>query len=495
MYWIVRTHPDVVAGRRKGYLGSIANRKGVRLVAGTDNPYTWLKRASRVYVATSQLGYEALLTGCEVVVFGAPFYAGWGLTDDRSNHHALERRASSRVDACTVDALFYAAHLVLCHYRSPIDGSPWTLGDCLNHISLQHEMCIGPEKRLFAFGITSWKRKYIEQYLRSPGVSLRFGSAAEAEKAVTQGEVDALVTWSFREPSPSRSKVPVWRLEDGFLRSVGLGSDFTAPGSLVIDKSGLYFDASSSNDLEFFLNHYDCTPEELLRASRLRKRIVETGVSKYGSDIHGKAPRCPADKKVVLVVGQVESDESIRRGCTVVTTNAALLQAARKARPNDWIVYRAHPDVSSRNRKGAVDAETLAACADAIDTGSSVHAMLESADEVHVMTSLTGFEALLRGCAVTTWGSPFYAGWGLTEDHQSVPRRIRRRTLDELLFLSFVKYPRYLDIESGEFVPVEAAIDTMERLQSSAGSASTMSWPVRQVSKLANIVRGISYAP
>ena len=29
------------------------------------------------------MGFEALILGCECVVFGMPFYAGWGLTDDR----------------------------------------------------------------------------------------------------------------------------------------------------------------------------------------------------------------------------------------------------------------------------------------------------------------------------------------------------------------------------------------------------------------------------
>ena len=232
-----------------------------------------------------------------------------------------------------------------------------------------------------------------------------------------------------------------------------------------------------------------------MRATRLKTRIVEGGVSKYGSTAEGKAPACPADKCVVLVVGQVESDESIRRGCSGVATNAALLRAARKSRPNGWIIYRPHPDVTSRNRKGAVDAETLAACADVIDTGSSIHKTLESVDEVHVMTSLTGFEAMLRGCKVITWGAPFYAGWGLTEDQQSIPRRRRRRTLEELLFLAFIKYPRYLDIRSGEFVTVEALIGSMQVRQERAKLSGSLSWAQRQKAKFVNILRGVTYAP
>ncbi len=492
---VVRTHPDVVSGRREGYLGDAADRPRVRLVAGTDNAFSWLKHAQKIYTVTSQLGYEALLVEREVVVFGAPFYAGWGLTDDRSSHVALQRRRDTRARSCTIDELFHASHISLCRYRSPVDGTEWTLGDCLDHVALQQDMFMRNAKRLFAVGITPWKRRYIEQYLRSPGGSLRFGSQRAAETALAKGEVDALVTWSFRKAPAVSADVELWRLEDGFVRSVGLGSDYTPPGSLVVDTSGLYFDAGAPSDLEKLLNDYECTPSEVLRASRLKRRIVEAGVSKYGGGSVGKTPSRPADKKVVLVVGQVESDESIRRGCFEVATNAALLQATRKHGPNDWIVYRPHPDVVSGNRKGAVDAGTLAACADAIDTSSSIHATLESVDDVHVMTSLTGFEALLRGRRVTTWGAPFYAGWGLTEDKQSVPRRRRRRTLEELLYLAFIKYPRYVDIATGEFVSVEALIDTIEKRQAGQLLQQPKTWSQRQVSKLGNIVRGISYAP
>jgi len=52
------------------------------------------------------------------------------------------------------------------------------------------------------------------------------------------------------------------------------------------------------------------------------------------------------------------------------------------------------------------------------------------------MTSLSGFEALLRDKKVVTYGSPFYAGWGLTEDHAVTERRCRRRTLEELIYLA-----------------------------------------------------------
>ena len=117
------------------------------------------------------------------------------------------------------------------------------------------------------------------------------------------------------------------------------------------------------------------------------------------------------------------------------------------------------------------------------------------------MTSLAGFEALMRGKAVTTWGTPFYAGWGLTDDRAPCgahsPRRTRRRTLDELVFLVLVLYPRYLDVSSGEYVTAEDMVRVIEERRADAvergeGNESVVR---RQIVKVRNIVRGLGYAP
>jgi capsular polysaccharide export protein len=71
------------------------------------------------------------------------------------------------------------------------------------------------------------------------------------------------------------------------------------------------------------------------------------------------------------------------------------------------------------------------------------------ADELHCLTSLAGFEALLRGKPVTVHGQPFYAGWGLTTDLAPIPRRRRRLDLEELVAGVLIAYPRYIDPRTG----------------------------------------------
>ena len=250
------------------------------------------------------------------------------------------------------------------------------------------------------------------------------------------------------------------RVEDGFLRSVGLGADLTRPVSWVLDERGIYYDATRPSALEALLQAGGFTAGELARAAALRERIVREGLTKY--NLRAQPWQRPANgRPLVLVPGQVETDASIRWGCADVRTNMALLQAARAARPAAWLVYKPHPDVVAGLRgAGAGEAQADRHC-DQVVTDASMHELLAQADEVHVMTSLAGFEALLRGKAVTCWGRPFYAGWGLTSDRQPPDRRSRQLTLDELVAGALLRYPVYLSRASGERCTPEQALDEL----------------------------------
>lgn len=77
------------------------------------------------------------------------------------------------------------------------------------------------------------------------------------------------------------------------------------------------------------------------------------------------------------------------------------------------------------------------------------------------MTSLLGFEALVRGVPVTCLGAPFYAGWGLTQDLGPVPDRRGRADLETLAHAALVAYPRYWDPVSRRPCPAEVALDRL----------------------------------
>ncbi len=48
-------------------------------------------------------------------------------------------------------------------------------------------------------------------------------------------------------------KQPVVRVEDTFLRSVGLGANLVRPLSWVRDRRGIYYDATAPSELEHLL--------------------------------------------------------------------------------------------------------------------------------------------------------------------------------------------------------------------------------------------------
>jgi capsule polysaccharide export protein KpsC/LpsZ len=117
----------------------------------------------------------------------------------------------------------------------------------------------------------------------------------------------------------------------------------------------------------------------------------------------------------------------------------------RARHPSAVIVYKPHPDVAAGLRMGAITRGDALTYADHIAVDVDIADLLDAAQRVETLSSLTGFEALMRAKPVTVHGLPFYAGWGLTEDLVVSPRRTRKRALDELVYLTLVAYCRYVD--------------------------------------------------
>jgi capsular polysaccharide export protein len=168
----------------------------------------------------------------------------------------------------------------------------------------------------------------------------------------------------------------------------------------------------------------------------------------------------------------VETDASIRFGAPGVKTCMGLLRAVREANPTACVIYKPHPDVVARLRSTGVDEEKAALWCDAVVTDTPMGGLLPLVDEVHVLSSLTGFEALLRGKRVTCYGQPFFAGWGLTQDIVPVPRRSRRLNLNELVAGALILYPTYVSRATGRFTTPERAVDELLAWRRDATSPS-----------------------
>lgn len=297
-----------------------------------------------------------------------------------------------------------------------------------------------------ACGMAWWKRKRIAQFLDG-GRTQPLLFIDDARRAVAAAGDGAIAVWPSRMPDELEALAGerLVRIEDGFIRSIGLGADLHPPLSIVVDRTGIYYDPSRPSDLETILERADFTPQLLARAEALIDTIVLRGISKYESEAPSRTRTRPA-RRTILVPGQVEDDQSVRRGGGDVAGNLDLLRRSREAEPEAHILFKPHPDVDAGHRLGHVPDAEARLYADEIVRGESMPSLLARVDGVHVLTSLTGFEALLRGLDVTAHGQPFFAGWGLTRDlAPPIARRTRILSLAELVAGTLILYPRYLD--------------------------------------------------
>jgi capsular polysaccharide export protein len=458
---IVRRHPAVAAGLKRGCLP-------VHALAGTTvldmdcRIADVLARVDAVYTVSSLTGFEALIRGLPVRCFGMPFYAGWGASlDDRVCARRTRRRTAREV--------FAAAYLLYARYVDPLSGEPCSAEAAIDRLLMFRDRADRHAGYTACLGFTPWKQGSARTLLFSPSGETGFFWRPSAAMAAAQRRRGRVVSWAARETAGAAvrlkgSPISVLRMEDGFLRSRGLGSDFHRAASFVLDDLGIYYDATRPSRLETILEREDVSEAMIQRAARLRERLVAAGLSKYnlGADPATDAA-WPADRFKLLVVGQVENDRSILKGCENVRSNLGILKAARSVHPDAFIIFKPHPDVEAGNRPGAVSRSTALACADAIADRTDINGCIAATDGIATMTSLAGFEALLRGKTVWTFGRPFYAGWGLTRDALAFPRRTRRLNLDTLVAGALITYPIYIHPANGLPCEVEDVVAFLER--------------------------------
>jgi capsular polysaccharide export protein len=458
---LVKVHPATIAGKKRGYLTAPHPSPRVTIVGANVNPQALLRRAQHLYVVSSQLGFEGLLAGVKVTCFGQAFYAGWGLTDDRQSSTRRSRRLS-------LDQLVAGALLLYPRYRHPLSKERCDAEVVLEHLALQRQVFAENQRSFVCFDMSYWKRPFVRRYLHAPGRKVRFAKSVQDLKLDGDPPLLTAVVWASRKSAELSAwtearGIPLWHMEDGFLRSAGLGSDLTAPGSLVLDPDGIYYDPSRPSRLEQILQTAMFSADELARAARLRRSIVDSRISKYNLPAAEQLTlQAREGQRILLVPGQVADDASVRLGAQRVGDNLSLLRAVRLANPDAYIIYKPHPDVLSGNRRGSLH-DAAEPPWNLLVGQVPIAACLDVVHEVHTMTSLVGFEALLRGLPVVAYGQPFYASWGLTRDHAPLARRTRRLSLDQLVAGALLRYPRYMHWPSRSFCSAEDKVLELQR--------------------------------
>jgi capsular polysaccharide export protein len=437
----------------------------VRVLLDQGSALDLLDDVDEVWTVADHIGFEALLRGLPVRTYGAPFYAGWNLTQDRAT--GAEAKAALARRAATPRNLAQFLHAALVAYPVYVDPALQTL-TTPEEAARQLLAWRGEARALgrdhICVGFSYWKQPHLRGYLGASGGRQRFMDEFKAKARAQAG--DHVMVWGMKADdgfaeSLRQRGVTVTRCEDGFVRSLGLGSNFLFPWSLCFDASGMYYDARQPSDLEILLNSGAPDPQLTRKAQRVRQRLVEMRVSKYnlgGTRPEGLRAKAGA-RRIVLATGQVPDDFSIKLGLSLFTSNLDFLATVRRENPQAFIVYKEHPDIASGNRPGASDPEQLQALADMVLSDGDICEWIEACDHLHVMTSLAGFEALLREKPVTCWGAPFYAGWGLTEDKLKIDRRTFRPSVDELAARVLLQYSHFRLLHSVVPVSIDALLE------------------------------------
>ncbi|ENE9182819.1 capsular polysaccharide biosynthesis protein [Campylobacter jejuni] len=469
----IKIHPDVLSGKKQSDLDINSLPKECILITENFNPIALLEFFDKVYTKTSGMGFEALMQGCECVCYGMPFYAGWGLTKDKLE---CKRRMQKR----SLEEVFYAAYILYSEYFNPYLNQKSNIFDTIQTLAKYKDIEKVNSNRLFMLGFTLWKRHFIKPFFNAKDNEIIFLNSLKSLAGYKLKENDKFFIWGKRidyntlkstlvkkaqDEDLSNFTPKISLTEDGFIRSISLGSDLTRPFSLIIDDKGLYIDPNKASKLEEHLQNEIFDENMLNRAKNIIKILLENRFSKYNGLKHENLKiNAKIGQKIILIPAQVEDDASMILGGFGLST-LDLLKEVRSKNQDAYIIFKPHPDVLSGNRVGLKDETLILEFCDEIVKDCSIDSAIKIADEIHTITSTSGFDALLRAKKVFTYGMPFYAGWGLTKDKHKCKRRTRKLSLEELVAGALITYPRYINPKTKTLCEIEVCLDIMLNLQ------------------------------
>ncbi|EAK5688085.1 capsular polysaccharide biosynthesis protein [Campylobacter coli] len=469
----IKIHPDVLSGKKQSDLDINSLPKECILITENFNPIALLEFFDKVYTKTSGMGFEALMQGCECVCYGMPFYAGWGLTKDKLE---CKRRMQKR----SLEEVFYAAYILYSEYFNPYLNQESNIFDTIQTLAKYKDIEKINSNRLFMLGFTLWKRHFIKPFFNAKDNEIIFLNSLKSLAGYKLKENDKFFIWGKRidyntlkstlvkkaqDEDLSNFTPKISLTEDGFIRSISLGSDLTRPFSLIIDDKGLYIDPNKASKLEEHLQNEIFDENMLNRAKNIIKILLENRFSKYNGLKHENLKiNAKIGQKIILIPAQVEDDASMILGGFGLST-LDLLKEVRSKNQDAYIIFKPHPDVLSGNRVGLKDETLILEFCDEIVKDCSIDSAIKIANEIHTITSTSGFDALLRAKKVFTYGMPFYAGWGLTKDKHKCERRTRKLSLEELVAGALITYPRYINPKTKTLCEIEVCLDIMLNLQ------------------------------
>lgn len=243
-----------------------------------------------------------------------------------------------------------------------------------------------------------------------------------------------------------RNGLPFLALEDGFLRSYGVGDLFPTL-SLIVDNIGIYYDSTRPSALEQLLNSQDNFPNKNCdKIKKAKELIVKNNLSKYNHAPDDNLSLRNNEKARVLVIDQTFGDMGVKLAAADSNTFSLMLESALDENPSADIYIKTHPETTSGQKLGYLsNIRTRDKRIKKISHLCNPLSLMKKIDHIYVVSSTMGFEALLLDKKVTCFGIPWYSGWGVTDDRAKTSRRIRSRSVDELFYAAYFEYTKYIN--------------------------------------------------
>ncbi|MCG4110365.1 capsular polysaccharide biosynthesis protein, partial [Campylobacter jejuni] len=390
----IKIHPDVLSGKKQSDLDINSLPKECILITENFNPIALLEFFDKVYTKTSGMGFEALMQECECICYGMPFYAGWGLTKDKLE---CKRRMQKR----SLEEVFYAAYILYSEYFNPYLNQKSNIFDTIQTLAKYKDIEKVNSNKLFMLGFTLWKRHFIKPFFNAKDNEIIFLNSIKSLVRYKLKEDDKFFIWGkkydentlknlllvkAKEQNLTNFTPKVSLVEDGFIRSISLGSDLTRPFSLIVDDKGLYIDPNKPSKLEELLQNEIFDENMLNRAKNIIKILLENRFSKYNGLKHENLKiNAKTGQKIILIPAQVEDDASMILGGFGLST-LDLLKEVRSKNQDAYIIFKPHPDVLSGNRVGLKDETLILEFCDEIVKDCSIDSAIKIADEIHTIT-------------------------------------------------------------------------------------------------------------
>ena len=224
------------------------------------------------------------------------------------------------------------------------------------------------------------------------------------------------------------------------------------PFAYFLDTQSHFNDAAGS-DLQALLQTFDFAGQKQLVQES--SQFIQARISAFEPQDQSQIPEellaaAPNDK-VLIVASPVTAGQSY--------SNMDLIRIAQLENPGATIEYLPLDDADKRIALKSFPLVNVLAPETPVGTS------LRQVKQLYTVSAQLGFEALLRGIKVTTFGLPFYAGWGLTDDRLESAARGKVLSVNEL-FAGFSQlYVRYFNPVYKKVVSYQDALSTITQLE------------------------------